>query len=160
MHQYCRIWVCTLRSCVKLLTISEFPIRIFHSSLLPQSTFTVPRVPECLFPCRNWELGPPTPSPANEWGVGESNSDDWRKSIPHCQLCDFFWLHRIRKSGRNLFLSNWALENSIRDYRGDKTKVFVTNLLSFGVVAAVRNNTKRIILFPIKSATKRNHLSS
>jgi hypothetical protein len=122
------------------------------------STASVPRVPECLFPRRNWDPPPPLPQTSEGW---ETNSDDWRKSLELCQLCGFFshsGFIASEKVGKICIFQ--TLENSIRECRGGKTKVFVTNLLSFGDVAAVKNNTKRIILFPIKSATKRNHLSS
>jgi hypothetical protein len=64
----------------------------------------IPRVPQCLSPCPNWD--PHTPPPASECVpppgtkrggrhtrlrvrgcMGGLNSDDWRKSIALCLLC-------------------------------------------------------------------------
>ncbi len=39
----------------------------FHRRLIKLST-CIPRVPQCLSPCPNWDN--PTPSPASEWGGG------------------------------------------------------------------------------------------
>jgi hypothetical protein len=61
----------------------------------------VHRVPQCLSPRRNWDPPPPLPqasvSPGNPRGEhtrlrvrgwGSPNSEDWRKSLILCLLCD------------------------------------------------------------------------
>ncbi len=67
-----------------------------------QSTY-IPRVPQCLFPCPNWDHPHPlsrprvrSPRPEQKgrgdtvvcgWGGGGPNSDDWRKGLALCLLC-------------------------------------------------------------------------
>ncbi len=79
--------------------------RLPNCALQSQSTYK-PRIPQCLSPRRNWNLGTPDPfsrkrvwpSPQNQRGggahrpagegVGSPISDDWRKSLAICLLCD------------------------------------------------------------------------
>ncbi len=75
---------------------------VLTQALAPQSTYLY-RVPQCMSPRRNWDS--PTPSLASECpptpnqrggthtrlrarGWGSPNSDDWRKSLALCLLCD------------------------------------------------------------------------
>ncbi len=100
----------TVLSSLSLLPPAQIMVPLYcpiitghRSTQIAQRTYIL-REPQCLFPRPNWDS--PTPSPTSEYapprnkkGVGgihtrlcvgtvSPNSDDWRKSLALCLLCD------------------------------------------------------------------------
>jgi hypothetical protein len=107
-------WLRNVCSCCSYCwTLWSSAVKINRKGRGDSTKYVYIRVPQCMSPCRNWydpslasECAPPPPR-TKGWGAhslrlrgwGSPNSDDWRKSLALCLLCDV--THAVRGIGLN-----------------------------------------------------------